>query len=605
MLRKPAPLLYVLLLVTLVVGWMASSAVNTSSSWGWDESMHAGLPAMRMAEHMRAFEPVQAAQVAVECQQYPFVVPTVWAAANVVFSDVASMETFGRHVGRWGLVLLALGAALLGRELVRAVYERDQDDFEEWFAALVSFGLVITSPLVVDYSGTWFLEVPFACVATWTVWAWLVRLRLRAVAGAWRRDLVCGALLTCAFFTKFNYGLLLGLGAFLALLWEAIGVGVAPARGLWPNSSSPRAWLLSVARLAVLPVLGFVWWFGLPLPGDAALAASHREALRAFLGGNQQLVRTPDAQRLMHWGVYAVQTPRILGLLLAGLGTLVWIARRRAPVIAVWLIWLSCLLPIVLHNFHLDRFLVLPLVMGIPLAAVGLLWLARLSARGHAAQSALWIVPLLLALGSVAPSWDGEKWFAATVGFSEKLDIVDYQKGVLANYQNTDFDRKVSTAGLDQVAADKVLDAVAEVVLRAERPAQNFGWLGISSELSPAALYAGVYARADELGRPRPLLARAAETRGDGNPKMVLTFEGLDPGWNDDQLIGWARSFDVLFTTVPPDFRDRGNRKFISDYQTRLIGSGQVDTREIAAVQVPQASGPPKLVKVFALTPVR
>ena len=86
---------------------------------------------------------------------------------------------------------------------------------------------------------------------------------------------------------------------------------------------------------------------------------------------------------------------------------------------------------------------------------------------------------------------------------------------------------------------------------------------------------------------------------------MVMTFEGLDPGWNDDQLIGWARSFDVLFTTVPPDFRDRGNRKFLSEYQTRLIGSGQVDTREIAAVQVPQPFGPPKLVKVFALTPIK
>jgi hypothetical protein len=605
MLRKPAPLIWVLLLVTLVVGLLASSAVNTSSSWGWDESMHAGLPAMRMAEHMRALEPLAAAQVAVECQQYPFVVPAVWAAANVVFSDVGSMETFGRHVGRWGLVLLALGAALLGRELVRAVYERDQDDFEEWFAALVSFGLVITSPLVVDYSGSWFLEVPFACVATWSVWAWLVRLRLRAEPGAWRRDLVCGGLLTVAFFTKFNYGLLLGLGAFLALLWEALGVFIAPARALWPSASNGRAWLVSVARLAVLPALGFVWWFGLPLPGDAALAASHREALRAFLAGNQQLVRTPDAQRLMHWGVYAVQTPRVLGLLLAGLGMLVWIARRRAPVIAVWLIWLCCLLPIVLHNFHLDRFLVLPLVMAIPLAAVGLLWMARLSARGHAGQGALWVVPGLLALASVAPSWDGQKWFAATVGFADKPEVVEYQKRVLANYQDTDFDRKVSTAGLDQVAADTVLDAVAQVVLGAERPALSFGWLGISSELSPAALYAGVYARAEELGRPRPLLARAAETRGDGNPKMVMTFEGLDPGWNDDQLIGWARSFDVLFTTVPPDFRDRGNRKFLSEYQTRLIGSGQVDTREIAAVQVPQPFGPPKLVKVFALTPIK
>lgn len=599
------PLVLVLVLATVIAGVWGSRSVSAAATWGWDESMHAGLPAMRIAEHLKSIEPVAAAQVAVECQQYPFVVPATYGALGAAFAEVGTLEGFGRGLGRWVLALLALGVGLLGRELVRAVYERREDDREEWFAALLGFALVMASPLCVDYSGTWFLEVPFACVAVWSVWAWLRRVALRDAPGAVCRDLVCGLLLTVAFFTKFNYGLLLGFGVFLALVWEALGVWVPVGRGLWPNAVAGRAFVGSVVRLACLPVLGFAWWFVLPLPGGLELGASHRAAFLAFLEGNQHLVRTPDGQRLLHWGVYALATPRMLALVVAGIGALIWIARRRAPVIGVWLIWLACLVPIATHNFHLDRFLVLPLVLALPLGVTGLLWMARLAARGRVAQSALWCVPVLFVLARIAPGWDGAWWFETTVGFSDKDDVRSYQQGIVANYQDASLDRKLSTGGLDGVAAGKLLDAVAERVLHADAPAEDFGWLGISSELSPAALYGGVYARADALGQRRPLLARAAATRPDGEPKLVMTFQGLDPGWNDDQLFAWAASFDVIFTTVAPDLRERRNREFIREYQTRLIGSGRVATQELCSVQVPQPFGGPKLIKLYALTPLR
>jgi len=602
------PLMLTLLVLTFVAGVWGSARVSTASSWGWDESMHAGLPAARISAELGELDPIAAAQVAVECQQYPFVVPVVWGALAAVTGQGADVEDFGRGLGRWVLALLALGAALLARELVRALFETHEEqgrgiDREEWCAALVTFGLVLMSPLSVDYSGTWFLEVPFAALAVWSVWAWLRRVALRGEPGAGRRDFVCGALLTAAFFTKFNYGLLLGFGAALALAWEAAGVWVRPLRATWPRPQSGAAFGASVLRLAAIPLVGFAWWFVLPLPGGLELGASHREAFAAFLGGNQQLERTPDAQRLLHWGVYAFSTPRLFVLLIAGLGGLTWCARRRAPVLAAWLVWLACLVPMATHNFHLDRFLVLPLALGISLGVTGLVLLARLGARGRFRSGALWAVPVLVLLAAAMPALDGGPWFARTIGFAEKEDVRAYQERIVERYQDASFDRPLSTAGLDGVAADKLLDAVANEVLRAEGAPRSFGWLGISSELSPAALVLGVDARTSE-GLQGPALATAAATRPDGNPKMVMTFQGLDPGWNDDQLFAWADSFDVVFTTVPPDLRERRNREFVREYQTRLIGSGRVDTRELVSVQVPQAFGPPKLVKLFALTPV-
>lgn len=606
------PLTLTLLVLTLVAGVWGSARVSTASSWGWDESMHAGLPAARISAELGELDPVAAAQVAVECQQYPFVVPVVWGALAAVTGQGADVEVFGRRLGRWVLALLALGAALLARELVRALFETHEEqgagppakiDREEWCGALVAFALVLMSPLSVDYAGTWFLEVPFAALAVWSVWAWLRRVQLRGEPGAGRRDLVCGALLTAAFFTKFNYGLLLGFGAALALAWEALGVWIRPLRATWPREQSGAAFGASVLRLAAVPLVGFAWWFVLPLPGGLELGASHRDAFAAFLGGNQQLERTPDAQRLLHWGVYALSTPRLFVLLVAGLGGLTWCARRRAPVLAAWLVWLACLVPIATHNFHLDRFLVLPLALGIPLGVTGLVLLARLGARGRFRSGALWAVPVLVLLAAALPGLDGDAWFARTIGFADKDDVRTYQEGIVARYQDASFDRPLSTAGLEAVAADKLLDAVASEVLVGEGAPRAFGWLGISSELSPAALVLGVHARAAE-GQVAPSIDTAAVTRPDGNPKMIMTFEGLDPGWNDDQLFAWADSFDVVFTTVPPDLRERRNREFVREYQTRLIGSGRVDTRELASVQVPQAFGPPKLVKLFALTPV-
>ena len=129
------------------------------------------------------------------------------------------------------------------------------------------------------------------------------------------------------------------------------------------------------------------------------------------------------------------------------------------------------------------------------------------------------------------------------------------------------------------------------------RPA-TFAWLGVSSELSPAALHIGVHERS---GSPERLRRDAAAVRPDGNPTMVMTFEGIDPGWNDDQLFAWAGSFDVVFTSTPNDVKQRRGRDFVRGYQERLINSSLVVPAELGTVPVPQTLGPDLGVRLFSL----
>lgn len=375
----------------------------------------------------------------------------------------------------------------------------------------------------------------------------------------------------------------------------------------------------ATVRLALLPLVGFAWWFLLPLPLGADIAAAHREALAAFLSGNLELTRTPDSLRLLHWTTSFVATPRLFLAVLIGLAMSLAFSLRQLRCgcasarnqLRLWIVFVAMAVPILHHNFHLDRFLVafVPLVM--PLAAAG--WSALFAAvlgraLGFESKAAyfapLALAPLLVVLGLAGRSWDGKLAFDATVGFSKKPEVAAYQERVLAEHQSTSPSRELSTAGLDRAAADALLELVnTELAARtaAVGDPARFGWLGISSELSPAALHIGVHERT---GEPSRLRRDAALVRGDGNPVMILTFEGTDPGWNDEQLFAWGTSFDVVFTTTPPDLRGRPTRDFVKGYQERLISSGRVDTRELGTVQVPQPFGPPKLVRLFALTPV-
>ncbi|MDF1800422.1 MAG: hypothetical protein P1V81_14685 [Planctomycetota bacterium] len=652
-------------LLALVVGLLFAGSVDSSRAWGWDESMHAGLPAAPIALPLDAGDLGEVAEVLHGCMQYPFVWPLAVGSAFALgraaseaiepgpvtgplaqaggaaegagqandggvgqadqaagASDLGTrgLEHFGRRLGRWSMALMLFGLALLARECWRGTRS-------PWGLLLAPL-LVLASPLVIDYSGTWFLEVPFAVVATFALWLWLRRARLLfagtpvgpgaregapgaqgSAACTLGLDLGVGALVLLAFFTKFNYGLLLGLGLALDLLLDLVLV----LRGRGP---SLRSFGVATARLAALPALGFAWWFLLPLPLGSDIAAAHRAAFADFLGGNQQLVRSDDAVRLLHWVTSFVATPRLFVVVLVGLGLSAAFALRQLRCgcasarnqLRLWLVLLAMGVPIVTHNFHLDRFLVVLVPAAFVLTAAG--WSALFAAAfgrlfgfdsPRARQVTILAAPLLVAAGLAFRSLDGLPAFEALVGFQEAPEVRDYQTRALGERWSTNAGRKLSTAGIDRVAFERLLDLVAGELEAREaelgRPA-TFAWLGISSELSPAALHIGVHERS---GTPERLRRDAATVRPDGKPTMVVTFEGVDPGWNDDQLFAWAGSFDVVFTTTPNDVKQRRGRDFMRGYQERLIQSSLVVPVELGTGPGPPTRGPDRAGRLFSL----
>ena len=196
-----------------------------------------------------------------------------------------------------------------------------------------------------------------------------------------------------------------------------------------------------------------------------------------------------------------------------------------------------------------------------------------------------------MVLGLVGRGVDGGLAFGATFGWADDEAVRAYQAELLAERQATGLGRPLSTAGLDRAVHDRALDLVdaelAGLGRTLGRPA-TFGWLGISSELSPAALHVGLHERQ---GSPERLRRDAHPVRPDGNPKLVLSFFGEDPGWNDDQLFGWAGSFDVVLTTDPPDLKGRGAREFVRAYQNRLRDSGRVTAVELGRLEVAKGLG--------------
>ena len=130
-------------------------------SWGWDESMHAALPAAKILTELEAGEPVDALRVVVlDCQQYPFAYPAFLALVQGVFGF---SETVARLASRLLFCVGLFGLFLLAGEVVRTL--RTRRGFEaERSATRIAFGALAFGalcPLAFAYSGTLFQEVPF------------------------------------------------------------------------------------------------------------------------------------------------------------------------------------------------------------------------------------------------------------------------------------------------------------------------------------------------------------------------------------------------------------------------------------------------------------
>ena len=320
--------------------------------------MHAELPAARIALYLQQGDIGGVFHAINDCTQYPFVWPGLLGAAQAL---TGPSEAVARMMGvlLWGLTMV--GAFKLTRAAGARIGMGERELSCASWGALAACAL---SPLAGAYAGTLFHEVPSACVTVWALVAWLRRDSERP-----RRDLVAGGALALAFFTKFNYGLLLGAIFTSDFLFEWIRAARSgSARQMWGRA----------LRLAAPLLFMCGWWFFLPLPGGFDTAVVHREAFLGFLAGNIEREYLSPARRLVEWAAVLHFHPRLMLLSLFGL---VW-ALRTVKRPGGHLLGAAALIPTSVlwaHPFHLDRFL-------IPFAPT--LWaFAALGVAGWAASS--------------------------------------------------------------------------------------------------------------------------------------------------------------------------------------------------------------------------
>jgi len=104
-----------ILVLALALVRSTGEALETGQAWGWDETMHAELPAVRMVLLAREGRPGEAFEVLHECDRYPFVYP-VWLALWQGLFGIS--EAVARAVGLWTFLLLGgLGVARLARRV--------------------------------------------------------------------------------------------------------------------------------------------------------------------------------------------------------------------------------------------------------------------------------------------------------------------------------------------------------------------------------------------------------------------------------------------------------------------------------------------------------
>lgn len=535
---------------TLVFAVVGAVDIDRTRTWGWDESMHAQLPAARIALALEDGRVIDALRVLHDCQQYPFVWP---AALGVVQSATGLSEPVARGMGRivWAATLLGI-FALAWRTADRVGLA------SRALAAWTAFGLALLSPLAMAYSATLFLEIPFVFAMALALLAWLAR------DGRRRMELLAGAAVAVCFFTKFNYGLLLGFGLFVHLLWEAVEQARA---GRGREFAARCVWLAA-------PVLAaWLWWFVLPWPAGYATGASHREAMLHFLGGNRdESIRTAAGLRWVDWGCFLVRSPR--WLLVLGTGALVaWILGWRVREVRVLTLVFVCMaVPISMHPFHLDRFL-LPVVLPLwVLVGVGWARLLPRSPKGRWAAGAFAALVLF-----PAPEVDGTAWLR-WMGFVQTDPALrEIQRDALAERRAWMPGRTLPTNGLRSVEADGIADLVA----RELRGDDRLAWVGMSQTFPPAALLLRIVQR----GGPAAEAARAQLVAGELQ-RTFLTIGYTDPGWSAEQVLQWYQGFTAILATEPVDLGLNPRRGFMARYRTTLAESGVWQPRLLGEVPI-------------------
>jgi hypothetical protein len=557
-----------LIAIALALAW--TIPLSTAHSWGWDESMNAELPAARMLVAAQLGRTREALGALLDCSRYPFVYPLVLALVQGAFGI---SDHVCRVLGTVTWCTALFGLFLLGRELARALQAANPGRSRSWaLLPWATMALGALSPLALSYAGTIFLEVPFACAAVFTLRAWLRRRGDLDAGTRARRELAAGAWIAVMFFTKFNYGLMLGAG--LTLDWIAESVGAARRREL-------RAHLRASLWLATLPVIAGLWWFVLPLPAGLDMGQVHREEFIGFLTGNRftGLAATPFGYKVLNSSGYFAFNPRLM--LLQVISILASLRFVSVPAVrGLWFVLVAMWLSVWLHPFHLDRFLVPGGAPFWPLAACGALSLMPASVPARLAALASAIVLVLIPI-------DDTLWVADKVGVAQQDPALRaYQAGIFASWHDLSGSRGFKTNGLSRAESDRFLDAIAQTL----KPDESVAWFGLSTELSPSALHLGLLERGE---------SRERFLRETARPIDVAYFHH-DPGWTDAELLSFARGFDVVLFTEPIDFKARPTRQFMRDYCRRLTDVLGYRKTKVAEISIALPMGQQRKLELFA-----
>ncbi len=559
-----------LVCAALAVYWTVT--FQWDRTWGWDEATHAQLPAVRMLLSLGAGDLSGFSQVLHSCQQYPFGWPLVLGGLQGLLG-ISELVCRAAGIAAWSCTLW--GVFLLAQE-VTGTHRSDSevprrgDDLLPWLA----LAFAALSPMTLGYAASLFLEVPFTLCSVFALRAWLRRSTRRELPGAARRELAAGAWLVAAFFVKFNYGLLLLFGCALDYL---VGVLVARRAGRFWNE------LYRLPFLALPVLLALFWWLVLPLPFGLAVGEEHRRVMLEFLGGNQQMAATPWEQRLIFWAVYLSFTARLFALQVLGC-LAAPLALARPGVRLLVLVFLGMGIPVWTHNFQLDRFLIPNAPAFWILAAVGLsAWIPSGAIRRTAV-----LVPLALAV-LLFPSLDGP-WLAERLGLMRGDEATrEYIAEILSKKHRLGADREMWVPGIPPETAGSIFDLVTTEV----GPEDSVGWIGVSTELCPAAVHLALLER---FGNQERFLR-------DANRPMDVTFTGLDPNWSADQLEEFVDRFDVVISTDPPDYKDRTGRAFSRHYSSMLVNELGWTVRQLGSVTIPVEGDDGRPFSIYALRP--
>lgn len=535
--------------ICALLGFFWTRTLSDAHAWGWDESMHAELPAARILLSLKAGDLAGAHTALLDCAQYPFVWPLVLALVQAV---TGLSEHACRVAGTLAWCWTLFGLFLLGCELAARIEPKPRGARElPWL--LLALGAL--SPLCLAYAGTLFLEVPFACMAVWALRAWIRR------DGTATRELAAGEWITLALFTKWNYGLLLCGG--LAVAWYFEGFAARRELGKF------------VARtfvLVLVPLIACLWWFVL------ARGEEHRAVLIAFLQGNRELGTHAQAERWMHAALSLHLGPLVLGgVLLLALVALVRL--RSAAVRALLFVALALIVPSWTHPFHLDRFLVPQALAVWALAAAGFAlcaWPLRIAA---------------LALLGIGCAGVGREALADRLGYLSADPVVrEYQRGIYASWRELSGARALPTHGLEREAHDALAKAIAAEAGAKER----VSWIGMLNEFSPAALHLARLSAGMDAG---VFLAESTRT-------LDLDYFGAAPAEPEpDAIRQLAQQSDVILFASPSDLRPHGARAGFSASAQWLQHELGWSSREIARVVLARPLNPPLELRLYACRP--